>query len=195
MEYGAALEAAATGGSGAWKLPLALAMVSGLASIVAAVIAARSARGAKRAEIDAQHIRDLESRIAEKKYETYRPMINLFRDILDRHHPEEQELRERISEFSNWVSIFGSDDAVKAFHNFMQAAYADPPPAILMRLYADFVIAARRDLGYPNTGINRKHFLGMRINDIYEHPLLQGVDEPFDELCREHGWHAPWRQM
>ncbi|PJN03755.1 hypothetical protein CG740_04930 [Streptomyces sp. CB01201] len=121
-------------------------------------------------------------------------MINLFRDILDRRQPAEDELRASISEFATWVSIYGSDGAVKAFHDFMQAAYADPPPAILMRLYADFVIAARRDMGYPDTAIDQKHFLGMRINDLYQHPMLRSVDKPFDELCREQGWNPPWRQ-
>jgi cell division protein FtsL len=47
---------------------IAVALIATVASIVAAVVAARSAGSTKRLEVQAQRIRDLESRISERKY-------------------------------------------------------------------------------------------------------------------------------
>jgi hypothetical protein len=119
-------------------------------------------------------------------------MIDLLREMMDRRQIEEEDFRNRVSEFSTWIIIFGSDEAVRAFHDFMQASYHSPPPVILMKLYADFVIAARRDMGYPETEVNQKHFLGMRISDIYDADLLKDVHKSLSDLCREIGWVPPW---
>ncbi|MGN2364416.1 hypothetical protein [Streptomyces luridiscabiei] len=177
-----------------WKVTIAVAGIAAVASIVAALIASRSARSVKKAELDAQRIRDLEASISEKKYETYKPMINLLKDMLDRREIGEDVFRASVSEFATWVTIYGSDEAVGAFRNFMQAAYASPPPVVLMRLYADFVIAARRDIGYPDTRVTRQQFLGMRINDIYAHRIFSDIDKPFADLCRDANWSPPWLQ-
>ncbi|QDO40671.1 hypothetical protein FNV62_23210 [Streptomyces sp. RLB3-17] len=189
------LMVAAQGKSLDWRISLAVAAIPALASIMAAAIAARSARRAKKSEIDAQHLRDLEARISEKKYDVYKPMINLLKDILNQRAMSEDEFKNLISEFSAWVTIFGSDEAVRAFHNFMQATYVpNTPPVILMKLYAEFVISARRDMGYPETAIAAKHFLGMRISDLYSHDELAKVDMSLADLCREVGWTPPWEQ-
>ncbi|MFJ4090007.1 hypothetical protein ACIPYS_00340 [Kitasatospora sp. NPDC089913] len=177
-----------------WSVSLAIAAVPAIAAVIAALVAARSARLAKKSEISAQYARDLEARISEKKYEVYKPMINLIRDMLDRRQITEEDSRSKISDFATWVIIFGSDEAVRAFHHFMQAAYHSAPPKILMKLYADFVLAARRDMGYPETDVRQTDFLGMRITDIYENDLLRGVDDPLADLCREAQWSPPWRQ-
>ncbi|NUR04594.1 MAG: hypothetical protein HOY79_51250 [Streptomyces sp.] len=187
------IQAATATKSGAnWKLPLLVAIIPAVASIAAATIAARAAKIAKNAELSAQHLRDLENRISEKKYDVYKPMINLIRDMLDRRQIAEEDSRSRTSDFSTWVIIYGSDEAVQAFHNFMQAAYHDPPAKVLMKLYADFVISARRDMGYPETNVLQSHFLGMRINDLYDSSMLRNVDAPLDEICREAHWEPPW---
>ncbi|MEU5794293.1 hypothetical protein ABZ800_12310 [Streptomyces sp. NPDC047813] len=183
---------AADNGSTDWRLSLAVAAIPAIAAVIAAVIAAQAARRAKKAELAAQHLRDLENRISEKKYEVYKPMINLIRDMLDQRQIGEQELRSRISDFSTWIIIYGSDDAVKAFHNFMQAAYHDPPAKVLMKLYADFVLAARRDMGYAETDVEQAHFLGMRINDLYDNSLFRNVNAPLREICQEVNWQPPW---
>ncbi|MHC3424719.1 hypothetical protein [Streptomyces sp. DT18] len=178
-----------------WGLPIAIAAIPALASVAAAVIAARAAKRAKKLEIDAQYLRDLEARISEKKYDVYKPMINLLKEILDQRQTSEEESRARISEFSAWITIFGSDEAIAAFHYFMQASYAQgAPPVVLMKLFAEFVISARRDMGYPNTEITAKHFLGMRIRDLYTSDQLAQVDIPLADLCREVGWTPPWAE-
>lgn len=175
-----------------WELPLTVAALPALAAILAAIIAARAARLAKKAEISAQHLSELENRISEKKYEVYKPMINLIRDMMDRRQLDEQETKARISDFSTWIIIYGSDEAVQAFHNFMQASFHNPPVKILMKLYADFVLAARRDMGYPKTVVTQSHFLGMRINDLYDTSLLSNVEAPLRDICMETDWTPPW---
>ncbi|MGW4908119.1 hypothetical protein [Streptomyces sp. NPDC004270] len=176
-----------------WRISIAVAAVPALASILAAVVAAFFARKAKKSEIEAQRLRDLEARISEKKYEVYKPLINLLRDILDQRIASQEDFRNRISEFSAWGSIFGSDEAVKAFHNFMQAAYTEnPPPVILMKLYSDFLLSARRDMGYPDTAIDARHLLGMRISDLYASEEMADVDASLADLCRRTGWTPPW---
>lgn len=176
-----------------WKITLTVAAIPAIAAIVAAIIAARSARVAKKSENEAQRLRELESRISEKKYDTYKPMINTLKDMLDRRTVDEEAFRSHISEFATWVAIFGSDEAVESFHNFMQASFNPPtPPIIFMRLYADFVLAARRDMGYPDTRNTRKQILGSRITDVHTHPLFAHIDKPLPDLCRDTEWAPPW---
>ncbi|MFJ3784701.1 hypothetical protein [Streptomyces sp. NPDC090093] len=157
------------------------------------MIAARSAKMAKNSEIEAQRLRELESRISDKKYDTYKPMINTLKNMLDRRIVDEGEFRANVSEFATWVAIFGSDEAVGSFHDFMQASFNSPtPPVVFTRLYADFVLAARRDMGYPGTGTTRKEILGSRITDVHSHSMFSGIDKPFSDLCREAEWEPPW---
>jgi hypothetical protein len=174
-----------------WKLSLAVACIPAIAAIIAAITAARAARVTKRTEIEAQRLRDLEGRISEKKYDTYRPMLDTLKDLISQ-QIDASTFRTRTSEFTTWISIYGSDEAVKSFHNFMQASFHNAPAKVLMKLYAEFIIAARRDMGNPSTKIRASHFLGMRINDIYDNNVLSDVDSPLESICRETGWTPPW---
>ncbi len=58
---------------------------------------------------------------------------------------------------------------------------------------ADIVIAARRELGHPETKVTALDIMGFRINDIYEN----GVAAPWarlpeEQLYKEEGWTPPW---
>jgi hypothetical protein len=111
-------------------LALAIAAIPAFASIGAAIIAARAARDARRSDAEAQRARDLEARNSERKYEIYEPMINMLRDVLTAGGNvgiDEGEVRTKMADFATWISIYGSDDAVEAFHNIMQAAYTSAP--------------------------------------------------------------------
>lgn len=171
-------------------LTLAIAGIPALASVTAAVVAGVFAWKTRRADAEAQRARDLESRISEKKYEVYQPMINLIRDILARKATDQDELTRTLENFSTWIGIYGSDEAVEVFHNFMQAAYSDAPWTIQLRLYGDFLLAARKDMGYPETSVQREHLLGMRITDIYTHHDV--IDQSFEEIADRQNWKAPW---
>lgn len=172
--------------------------ISALASVVAAAVAGVFAWKTRRADADAQRARDLESRISDRKYETYEPMINYLRDLTQKGEiakqadPASEQTRaaEKFRNFSTWIGIYGSDGAVQAFHNFMQAAYHNCPPAILIRLYGDFMVEARKDMGYPDTVVQREHLLGMKVADIYEIPNV--IKPSFKEICERLNWQPPW---
>jgi hypothetical protein len=183
--------------------PVVLASVPAAASVVAAVVAAVAASRTKSRENEAARIRDLESRISEKKYAVYKPMIDALGDVFDLERAQkadgkderDRDLRQRISDFWIWITIYGSDDAVRAFHRFMQSTYVQAPAPIMMRLYADFVLAARRDIGYPKSDLNAIDFLGIRISDIYSSADMMAIaGQSFDSLCKKHDWQPPWQQ-
>lgn len=170
------------------------------ASIVGALVAAISAIRAKRLENEAARWRDLENRIAHRKFETYEPMIDLLRRMIDPEtgqalRDDTRALREEMSKFHAWASIFASDEAVTMFRNFMQAAFPTAPAMILMRLYAEFVLAARRDMGHPDTEITPETFLSMRLTDFYANSdVVEAAQLDFATLCGRHGWTPPWER-
>ncbi|MEV6240711.1 hypothetical protein [Lentzea sp. NPDC051838] len=166
---------------------------SAFAAIAAAVIAGVFAWKTRRAEVEAERARDLENRISERKYEIYKPMIELLRDMLGGDTPtgkRADESTKKIADFSTWIGIYGSDESVGSFHNLMQAIYSEPPVAVFMRLYGDFLVAARRDIAHPDTSVDKRHLLGMRIRDIYTYPDV--VDPSFEEVCKRLSWQPPW---
>lgn len=103
---------------------------------------------------------------------------------------QSEDTIKKMTDFSNWIGIYGSDESVRAFHNWMQAIYASPPVQVLLRLYGDFLIAVRKDMGYTKTSVERQHLLGMRINDIYKYSDV--VDSSFEDVCERLGWQPPW---
>lgn len=176
-----------------WWVVLGVAGISAFAAVVAAVIASSASRAVKRSELDAQKVRDLEDRLQDKKYEVYKPMINMLRDLLGAPAPEgaaQSAFTELLKDFVTWVSIFGSDDAVEAFHKFMYGAFKGAPMIVALRLYADFILAVRKDMGYPETRVGPEHLAGLRVNDIYDFPDF--MDPSFDRLCERANWTPPW---
>ncbi|MGW8846839.1 hypothetical protein ACWGNE_03575 [Streptomyces xiamenensis] len=179
-----------------------IASIPAIAAVVAALIASFSARAARRHDTDAQRLRDLEQKVADKKYDTYKPMIDLLADMMDPRTvrqvaADEDRFHREVSKFSTWVSIYGSDEAVEKFHNLMQTLYIKEeelkaPIAITLKLYIEFVIAVRRDLGNPQTAISPIVILGMRITDIHQSQGVGGLDASLDVLCARHGWTPPW---
>ncbi|MPZ79164.1 MAG: hypothetical protein GEV28_01685 [Actinophytocola sp.] len=177
---------------GVWPT-LLVAFVPVIAATGAAVIAGLYARSAKLSDLEAQRARDLTDRIAERKYETYKPMINALRDMLAVGKEGMDKLGDipaLTADFVTWISIFGSDGAVTAFHNFMQASYSNAPVPILIRLYGEFLVAARKDMGDSETKVFSEQLLGMRITDIYNYSDV--IDPSFDEVCDRLAWQAPW---
>jgi hypothetical protein len=176
-------------------ISIVVAIIAAISAITAAIIAARSANKIKSAEIQAKRIEDLESRISERKHDVYKPMIDLLSDLTDPRKAGDvtsDQTRQTMAEFSAWIAIYGSDDAVVAYHNYMQTVYASPPAEVLLRLYAEFVLAARRDMGYPETSVELRHLLGMRINDLYANKIFDLVSLSFGELCKSKAWTPPW---
>jgi hypothetical protein len=166
-----------------------------IAAIASAILAGMFARSTKKAELQAESIRDLENRISEKKHDVYKPTIDLLGTMMTPGQSgkvSKEEIIKKLSDFSTWVSIYGSDDSINAYRKFAQAAYNGPTPVpIMMRLYADFILEARKDMGYTDTSITPTDFLSLRITDIYKSNFSH-IDLPFNELCEIEKWTPPW---
>jgi hypothetical protein len=172
--------------------------IPAVAAVAAAVIAARSAAAARRSEQSAQAVRDLENRIAERKFTVYEPMIDLLRRILDPVEAkliasDERKFRDDVSRFGAWVSIYGSDEAVAYFERFMQCTYRSAPAPVMIRMYVEFVLSARRDMGYPDTAITGEHIMGIRLKDAYEPDWFHALTMPLGELFARESWSPPWQ--
>jgi len=182
---------------------IALALVAAISAIIAAVIAARSARSAKKLEIQAQRIRDLESRISARKYQMYEPFLDMIGNFFD--HTERGRAAianpeanvEGFVSFAKWVTTYGSDEAVEAYHKFNLATSNKAPHPILTRLMADFLIAVRKDLSYPDTKISRATLIAtsFRVGDFYQQGdfYRKIMSLPLHEACKLAGWREPWK--
>lgn len=140
---------------------------------------------------------DLEQRISERKFDVYKPMIDLLGQVFNQNRQEQQaalrSLPEKTREFATWLTIYGSDDAILAFRNYMQGAFASAPTQIQVRLYAEFILAARRDIGYANTEVSPSDLLGVRIKDLYsKREMHWSLTSSFEELCASLDWSPPW---
>lgn len=184
------------GGPAEW-ITILLAGIAASTAIIAAIVAALSARSTKQLELRTQRTRELESRISERKIDVYKPMIELFGSIMSNAahgvQASPEEVTPKIAEFATWITIYGSDETVEIYHNFMQAAFSQAPGLITSRLYAEFILAARRDIGYPDTSVTALQIMGMRVNDLYsEAEYRRAMDLSFEELCRQEKWTPPW---
>ena len=194
---GLATNAATTSGP-AWWITILVAAIAACASILAAIVAAIAARSTKRLEMESEHTRELENRISERKFDMYKPMIELLGDLTSGNRSADvlaksDENLEKMTDFATWINVYGSDDAVIAYHNFMQAAYNNAPALFMSRLYAEFLLAVRRDISYPHTRATAAHVLGIKISDMYSVPEYRlAVTLPFDELCEQEKWTPPW---
>jgi hypothetical protein len=139
------------------------------------------------------------------KYETYAPMLEMIGDFFSQTDSSRNAVAnveanvDKFVKFAKWIAIYGSDEALEAYHNLMQALRYAPPIFVGFRLIADFILAARRDIGYPDTEISRGKLLAVtfRVNDYYEQgDLLEKVMTlPLDQACKLAGWSMPWASM
>jgi hypothetical protein len=178
-------------------ITILVAGIAAAAAVIAAIVAALSARSTKQLELRAQRTRELESRISERKIDVYKPMIELLGNVISNAahgiQTAPEETTSKIAEFTTWITIYGADETVRTYHNFMQAAFNQAPMLVTSRLYAELILASRRDIGYPDTSVTALQIMGMRVNDLYsEAEYRHAMDLPFEELCRQEKWSPPW---
>lgn len=168
-------------------------VVAALSALLAGIFALTT----KRSELRAQRRLEAESRIATSRSELYQPVIDKIGEMWDRTAAGEEiegwverEFRPPFMRLLNWIQIYGSDEAVWAAHRLMQGMYYESPPNVLSRHLADFVIAARKDLATPDTRVSPLDVMGLRVNDIYEHPVW-GLGSLAAVYASE-GWSPPW---
>jgi hypothetical protein len=191
-------------------IAILIAVLAMFGSVLATIIASRSARADKRFEIQVNRLNEIQSRNSERKYEMYKPVIELFGQALSIGEPSpltDDERKKVFLDFTTWVSIYGSDGMMTAYHNLRQAIFMqmasinapaddsppknDVPAAILARLYVDFILAIRRDIGYPDTKIGVREILGIRVDDLYSVDSMI-LTLPFEKLCEREKWTPPW---
>lgn len=169
-----------------------------IAAILSAILAGWFATRARSSEAEAARLRELEDRISAKKYDTYKPMIELLRDVFQADKIKDlgqDKIVDRLSDFAIWIAIYGSDDAVRTYQHFMQTIYHEPPPHVAVRLWAEFVLAARRDLGHDETKTTAVDVLAIRLNDLYENSdAYAAATLPMAELVTRHDWTPPWSE-
>lgn len=166
-------------------------------ALIPAALAGFFAYRTKRSEIRAQSRIEAERRIAASRGETFEPLVERIGEMWDligkgeelSEEWMEKEFNPTVLTFLRWVQIYGSDEAVWSAHRLMLAIYHDPPPNVLIRLLADVVLAARRDLANPETKVTFLDIMGLRITDIYEHPW---ATQSLEELFRAEKWIPPW---
>ena len=176
-------------------------LFSSIGAVLAAGIAGFFAIRAKSAEVRAQRVRDLEARLAKSRYEVYEPILELFREMflqgkagsqaqVAKASPKQIQAQSR---FNTWIQMYGSDEAVLAYHRFMQAIYKTGPSPIVMRYYAEFILAARRDLGDPSTAVTPTDLLGILLTDIHTTGLREDLEISEDALHSKYEWDPPWK--
>lgn len=72
-----------------------------------------------------------------------------------------------MNEFWREALAYASDDCQRAFGRMMQGAYGDAPGPVIMRLYAEFVVAARRDLGDESSLLTPTEVFAPKLTDLF----------------------------
>ncbi|MCW1250182.1 hypothetical protein ODZ83_08320 [Acaricomes phytoseiuli] len=177
-----------------WLQIVALLIPAAVATF-SALWASRSARRAQHAEHESARLRALEDRVAQKKYELYQPVLQTLGDVLTPSRTDEatERLEDVLADFQTFVTVWGSDEVVEAFYRYRTAANSPPSAIIIIRLMADFLVAVRRDIAWPDTRILNLHAIGMRINDLSEHPeMVEALTMPLGELFEREKCSAPF---
>lgn len=183
------------------SLAVVAAIIAGLFAIVAAVVAGVFALMASRSTATNQRVLELEKRLATQRLEIYKPMLDALGAMMEPGDVKSQEKQRRQQNFMDagkkfmtWVQVYGSDEAVRVYHRMMHASYASAPPLVLFRLYGQFVMAARRDIGDPATKVGIDDLLGTRIKDIYAGNMAEHMRLSDDDFYRQVGWEPPWER-
>jgi hypothetical protein len=170
---------------------IVVAVIAAVASVIAAVIAGMFALASRRFEARLQRTDQARDRISEQKRTMCEPIV----DMLDRMFtsndlPTDEELRHK-RRFDTWVNVYGSDGIVQAYSRLMQGLPLGPPADIQFRLYADFLIEVRKDIGDPGTTVDRMQILGPRSANLSDRRSL--TDPDLDAVCKRLNWAPPWR--
>lgn len=159
-------------------VPLIVALIAGLVSVISMLIA-------KRLEIRMAIMREQR----EKKIPIYEQFMSfLLKDIVSDPGKEEAILRKQtvefMQEFTPKLIVWGSDEVIKSYSNFRIAAMnlaTEKDPKVLassMILMENLFKSMRKDLGHSNKKIQTGDVLRLFINDIDKH--LDGItkDKP-----------------
>jgi hypothetical protein len=169
---------------------IVVAMIAAAASVAAAVVAGMFAQASRRFEARLQRSDQAHARLSEQKLSMYVPIVDMMERMFTTSDvPTQDELRHK-RHFDTWVNVYGSDGVVGAYSRLLQALPLAPPPDLQFRLYADFLLEVRKDIGDPHSSVDRMQILGPRLADLSDPRSMTEPD--LDVVCRRLGWTPPW---
>lgn len=125
----------------------------------------------------AEKLRKLEESLRERRLELYAkaldPYFRIFAGLGDQRSETRILTDMRDADYRRTIfhlSMFGSDEVVRAFNAMMQFTYrldsAPSDPRELMRLWALVLLAIRRSAGNPGTKLDEWDMLAATIKDV-----------------------------
>lgn len=166
---------------------IVIAVIAAVASVAAAVVAGVFAMASRRFEARLRRV----DQVSEVKRDMYVPLVDMLERMFTSDEvPTEEEMKHK-RRFDTWVNVYGSAGAVAAYSRFMQALPTQPPGDIQFRLYADFLLEVRKEMGDPTGNVDRMQILGPRMANLKDRTTLTNPD--LDAVCRRAGWTPPWR--
>ena len=110
----------------------------------------------------------------EKKIPVYEDLIRfMFRILMGKKtgdQPTEKEILDFMSDFTQHIMVWGSDDVLASWVRWRRAAIDEQEiqkhPMKLLFLYEDLILTIREDLGHKNKNIGKSDVLALFINDI-----------------------------
>jgi hypothetical protein len=170
--------------------PIVVAVIAAVASVIAAALAGVFATAARRDEVRLQRANQSFERIAETKRAMYEPVVRLLDRMFTSDEVPTPEELEHKREFDTWVNVYASDGVIRAYSRFIMALPHQPPADIQFRLYADFLLEIRNDVGHPDSTITRMDVLAGRTGNLSD---LSSLTEPkLDVVCKRLAWTPPW---
>jgi hypothetical protein len=169
-----------------------VAAIAAVASVFAAVIAGVFARSVRRLESQLQRRENIHERNIERKQEMYAPVIELIQHMFVTDDQPTEEQLEKKRHFDLWSKVYCPDDVLAAYSRFSMIGNGEYPPGeVQVRLYADLLLAIRKDLGDPYSNLTRLELMG-NTTGLYEDKYF--LTEPnLDRVCKRYNYTPPWK--
>lgn len=123
-----------------------------------------------------EHRRAVERQLSKSKYKTYITILNIFfdtlKDIKAGNVPTmDQVSTNKMIDAEKDLLIYGSDDVVKTFQEWLKTTREGKPP---IRPFSEIIISIRQDMGNKKTKITSEDVLRQLIVD-YEDVKAKGL--------------------
>ncbi len=151
------------------KSELAVAIIAASASVMVSIVSLVVSKALDRRAALLQELRAKKTPIYEQFISTLYKVVfasNLGKEI------SQEELIEFFADFTEKLTIWGSDDVIKAWRAFRLSLPESAPiseresSAETLFQYESLLFAIRKDLGHKNQGFKKGTLLGLFVNDI-----------------------------
>lgn len=115
---------------------------------------------------------EIERKLSDTKFKVYNDLIDIFIGVLqEQKQKQKSTINERkiistLQSAQRQLLMYGSDDVLGEFINFMEFCYAGNTDIHkMMKIYSNFLIAIRKDMGNKHSKIKNHDILRMLITD------------------------------